>query len=166
MSKQKIAKELRKRFSGQEILGPDQMADLIGTDHRVVKCLRAGLSIPLPTIKTGRKLGIKINDVAEWLAAREKTSSSKQSSNIANKRLELPARRRASLGRSLLGIKTQLDALNSYREFFEDLIIELMQREAEAAQIADDLKAAEELMNPRSQSKRVSGNKRNLRTQN
>jgi hypothetical protein len=148
MSKQKIAKELRERFSGQDILGPDQIADLIGSDHRVVKCLRAGLSLPLPTVKVGRKLGIKVNDVAEWLASREKNLSSKQSSELANKRLELPARKRASLGRSLLGIRTQLDALNSYREFFEDLIIELIQREAEAAQLAEDLDAMEKLMHP------------------
>jgi DNA-binding transcriptional MerR regulator len=163
MSKQRIVKELRERFSGQDILGPDQIAELIGTDHRVVKCLRAGLSLPLPTIKAGRKLGIKINDVAEWLEARETTSASKQSSVIANKRLESPARRRASLGRSLLGIKTQLDALNSYREFFEDLIIELMQREAEAAQIAEDLETMEKLMHP--ESSRSGNIKRSLKRQ-
>jgi len=162
MSKQRIAKELRERFSGQDILGPDQIAELIGTDHRVVKCLRAGLSLPLPTIKVGRKLGIKINDVAEWLEART-ASASKQSSDIANKRLASPARRRASLGRSLLGIKTQLDALNSYREFFEDLIIALMQREAEAAQLAEDLEAVEKLMRP--ESSRSGNIKRSLKRQ-
>lgn len=150
MSKKQIAKELRERFNGKDVLGPEEIAELIGTDHRVVKCLRAGLSIPLPTIKAGRMTGIKINDVAEWLASREAASASKTSSTEADRRLRSPARQRASLGRSLLGIKTQLEALNSYREYFENLIIELMRREDEAAQLAADLKQAEKLMHPRS----------------
>jgi hypothetical protein len=121
MTKKKIALELKARFKGKKLLFAEDLSSLIGSDHRVVKCLRAGLSIPLPTIKDGRRWGIEINVVADWMASRDTAMSSKDSTLLANKRLQAPARQRESLGRSLLALKTQLNSLEAQLEYMREL---------------------------------------------
>lgn len=138
MSMRKISKELKERFNGRHVLFAEDIAELIGSDHRVVKCLRTGLSIPLPTIKTGRKHGIELKDVAEWIASRNASSASVHSNVVANKRLQSPARQRASLGRSLLGLRTHLEALNAHQIFLEELIFELLHLQHEAELLLEE----------------------------
>ena len=126
MSKSKWLKELQKTFPDRDVLFADDLAQLVGTNHHVVKCIRSGMSLPLPTIKAGRAWGIKLSDVAEWMASRPSQLASQKSRDIANRRLQSPARQRPSLGRSLLGLKTQLEALQAQQEFLELLINEVM----------------------------------------
>lgn len=126
MTKRQIAKELKSRFNGKLVLFAEDLSSLIGSDHRVVKCLRAGLSIPLPTVKEGRRWGIEIDSVAEWMAQREASSTSKASTILANKRLQAPARQRESLGRSLLALKTQLNSLEAQLEYMRELYDETL----------------------------------------
>ena len=47
--------------------------------------------------------------------------SSKDSTLLANKRLQAPARQRESLGRSLLALKTQLNSLEAQLEYVREL---------------------------------------------
>jgi hypothetical protein len=138
MSKKKIAKELKDRYGEKAVLFAEHLSDLIGSDHRVVKCLRAGLSIPLPTVKVGQRWGIKLNDVAEWMALRETSSDSKQSTILANNRLQSPARQRASIGRSLLGLKTQIESLQVQLDYLKELYSETLILEYLASQKLED----------------------------
>lgn len=126
MSKTKIAKELKAKYGEIPVLFPEHLSDLIGSDHRVVKSLRAGLSIPLPTVKVGQRYGIKLNDVAEWMASRESSSSTVEATMLANRRLKSPSRQRASLGRSLLGLKTQIESLEAQLAYLKDVYTEVL----------------------------------------
>ena len=123
MNTDSIVEDLRKTFGKQSILYADDMAKLIGSDHRVVKSLEGHKAIPLPTMKIGGRTGVSIYAVADWLASSNKLSTSAKKAPV--KRLKMPARARASLGRSLLFLRTQID-------FLEDIYIELLIPTAES----------------------------------
>lgn len=156
MNKSEWTRELRKSFSGKEILFPEDLAQLVGTNHHVVKCLRAGMSIPLPTIKEGRRWGITLSDVAEWMASRKCSTASP---TLANKRLQSPARQRASLGRSLLELKSQSEALQAHLDYLEELIGEVSLLEHLASSHFEELAIAESLHKRPSPKKRPRSNK-------
>ncbi len=106
-----IVEDLRKTFGQQSVLYADDIAKLIGSDHRVVKSLEAHHAIPLPTMKIGNKTCVSIYAVASWLASSDKPAPSTAKTSV--KRLKMPARARASLGRSLLSLRTQIDFLEA-----------------------------------------------------
>lgn len=140
MNKSQWSKELKKTFNGKAILFSEDLAKLIGTNHHVVKCLRSGMSIPLPTVKDGRRWGIKLADVAEWMTSRTPTAASLP---LADNRLRAPARQRASLGRSLLELKRQSEAIKAYQEYLDELINEVSLLEHLAISRLEDVLADE-----------------------
>ena len=125
MNKNQWLKDLQRNFGDKDILFAEDIAGLVEGNNQVVKCLKAGLSIPLPTVKVGRYWGIPIADVAEWMSCRSTQLKTQESQNNANRRLQAPARRRPSLGRSLLGLKVQLEELQAQQEFLESVIKEV-----------------------------------------
>ena len=100
------------------------------------------MSIPIPTVKEGRRWGIKLTDVAEWMASKKSTAASH---SLANNRLQAPARQRASLGRSLLELKSQSKALKAYQEYLEILIDEVALLEHVAIRHLEEVTEAESL---------------------
>ena len=68
------------------------------------------------------------------MASRETILSSKDSTLIANKRLQAPARQRESLGRSLLALKSQLNSLESQLEYMRELYEETLTLEQIASE--------------------------------
>jgi hypothetical protein len=100
------------------------------------------MSIPIPTVKEGRRWGIKLTDVADWMASKKSTAASH---SLANKRLQAPARQRASLGRSLLELKSQSEGLKTYQEYLELLITEVRLLEHLAISHLEEVTEAESL---------------------
>ena len=123
MNTDSILEDLRKTFGKQSILYAEDIAKLLGSDHRVVKSLEAKQAIPLPMKKVGNKVGVSIYAVADWLASSDKPSASPRKTSV--KHLKMPARARASLGRSLLFLRTQID-------FLEEICVELYVLDSES----------------------------------
>ena len=135
-SSEAILEDLKKSFGSRRVvLYSEDLAELLGTDHRVVKSLAKGLSIPLNMKKVGNRWGVSIYSVAEWLAESDKLTRPSTSRSASNP-LGTPARRRASLGRSLLALKTQ-------RDFLDELMthLQIMEHELEQVLAAEDRKA-------------------------
>jgi len=107
----------------------------------VVKSLAKGLSIPLNMKKVGNRWGVSIYSVAEWLTESDKLARPSTSRSASNP-LGTPARRRASLGKSLLALKTQSDALSAQKDFLDELIVHVMIMEHE---LIDQLAEAEQM---------------------
>jgi hypothetical protein len=76
------------------------------------------------------------------MASKKSTAASL---SLANKRLQAPARQRASLGRSLLELKSQSEALQAYQEYLEQLITEVSLLEHEAISHLEEVTEAESL---------------------
>jgi hypothetical protein len=115
-SSEAILSDLRKTFGRKTVLYSEDLADLLGSDHRVVTSLLKGMAIPLKIKKVGNRWGVSIYEVADWLA--EPDPPKKQQQAVIPKRLQPPARTRTALGRSLLALKTQ-------RNFLNELIVDL-----------------------------------------
>lgn len=110
MNSELILKDLREQFGKKSVLYSDDIASLLGKDHRVVKTLLKGNSLPIAVKKVGNQLGVSIYEVAEWLAKSESFQANTVSKT--EKQVKAPSRARASLGRSLLALKTQIDFLS------------------------------------------------------
>jgi hypothetical protein len=109
MNSELILKDLREQFGKKSLLYSEDIASLLGRDHRVVKTLLKANSLPIAVKKVGNQLGVSIYEVAEWLAK----SESFQANNVkkTEKQVKAPSRARASLGKSLLALKMQIDFL-------------------------------------------------------
>lgn len=114
---EQILEDLRKTFGRRAVLFSEDVAELLGSDHRVVKSLLKGTSLPLDLKKVGNRWGVSIYSVAEWLAETDQPSK-KTTTTATTTRLKTPARARASLGRAILALQTQ-------RNFLDELISEL-----------------------------------------
>jgi hypothetical protein len=112
-----ILADLRKTFGRRAVLYPEDMAELLGARHHVVKSLAKGMSLPLTLKKVKGRWGVSIYSVAEWLAESDSNSNSTTSS-ASTSRLKTPARTRASLGKAILALQTQ-------RDFLEELLGDL-----------------------------------------
>lgn len=116
MQSELILKDLREQFGQQTVLYAEDLAKLLGSDHRVVKTLLNQQSIPIAVKKVGNRVGVTIYEVAEWLSKSEHFQA--PTANKTLKQVKAPARARASLGRSLIALQTQID-------FLTDIYIEL-----------------------------------------
>ena len=116
ISSEVILNDLRNRFGRKTVLYSEDLADLLGSDHRVVTSLQKGMALPLKLKKVGKRWGVSIYEVADWLA--EADHPRKQQQTVLPKRLQPPARARTALGRSLLALQTQ-------RNFLNELIVDI-----------------------------------------
>jgi hypothetical protein len=105
-------KDLRDQFGKKSVLFAEDIAELIGGDHSVVKKIKAGYGIPLPLKKVGNQYGVPIQDMAEWLASPDAPKKPKNAKKSFEP-LEKPKRARPSLGRALLALRTQMDFLGA-----------------------------------------------------
>ncbi len=133
MNSELILKDLRQQFGQKSVLYSDDIASLLGKDHRVVKTLLKANSLPIAVKKVGNQLGVSIYEVAEWLAKSE--SFQANTVNKTEKQVKAPSRARASLGRSLLALRTQID-------FLSEIYIEL----GEMSEAEIDTKQFEEML--------------------
>lgn len=63
-----ILKDLKERFGKKVILSPEDVAPIIATSPAVQANLRSQGRFPIPITKIGRKIGISIYHLAEFLA--------------------------------------------------------------------------------------------------
>lgn len=63
----KTLADLKQRFPNRVLLSPDDIADVISTSVAVQANMRARGTFPLPIIKTGRKVGVNIYHLADYL---------------------------------------------------------------------------------------------------
>ena len=121
-----ILKDLREQFGQQTVLYAEDIAKLLGEDHRVVKSLLKANSLPITVKKVRTRLGVSIYEVAEWLATSDEIQSkTKHTSEI---KVKAPSKKRPSLGKSLIALKTQMD-------FLTEIIIELNYMEDEREKV-------------------------------
>lgn len=128
MNSELILKDLREQFGKKSVLYSDDIASLLGKDHRVVKTLLKANSLPIAVKKVGNQLGVSIYEVAEWLAKSE--SFQANTVNKTEKQVKAPSRARASLGRSLIALKTQID-------FLSEIYIELGEMDEQEQEIRE-----------------------------
>lgn len=136
MNNELILKDLREQFGQKTVLYSDDIATLLGQDHRVVKTLLKANSLPIAVKKVGKQLGVSIYEVAEWLAKSDSFQS--DTTHKTEKQVKAPSRARASLGRSLIALKTQMD-------FLAEIYIEL----GEMADQEQELQQVEDLLRQR-----------------
>jgi hypothetical protein len=81
----------------------DEISSLLGKSEQALASLKARSGLPFPVKKVGGKLAAFIYDVVDWLAVDvETTFGSAKIKPNTTPRVPSPARRRASLGKSLL----------------------------------------------------------------
>lgn len=141
MNSELILKDLREQFGQKTVLYSDDIATLLGRDHRVVKTLLKANSLPIAVKKVGQQLGVSIYEVAEWLAKSD--SFQAKTTHKTEKQVKAPSRARASLGRSLIALQTQMD-------FLAEVYIELGQMSEQER----ELQQVEDLLRPKNQQQR------------
>ena len=121
-----ILKDLREQFGQQTVLYAEDIAKLLGEDHRVVKSLLKANSLPIAVKKVRTRLGVSIYEVAEWLATSSEIQiKTKHTSEI---KVKAPSKKRPSLGKSLIALKTQMD-------FLTEIVFELNYMEDERKEV-------------------------------
>jgi len=130
-----ILKDLREQFGQQTVLYAEDIAKLLGEDHRVVQSLLKANSLPITVKKVRTRLGVSIYEVAEWLATSDETQS--KSKLTSETKVKRPSKKRPSLGKSLIALKTQMD-------FIAEIIIELNYMEEQR----EEVRSMEKLMRP------------------
>ncbi len=64
-----ILSDLRKQFGdGKYLLSPNELAPIINKSTQAQANMRAAGNFPLPVIKVGKKVGVSVHDLADFLA--------------------------------------------------------------------------------------------------
>lgn len=114
MDAKTILADLQLRFPRKVWLSPKDLADIIDKSEQAQANLRHRGNFPLPIKKVGRKVGVSIYAVAEWLADEGSTSieaaantapQTRKAKNTVPDRSK-PTRSRPSLGASLMALRT------------------------------------------------------------
>ena len=69
MSEQILA-DLKRQFRGRVLLTPAEIANIINSSTAVQANMRKKGTFPLPVIKSGRKIGVSIYHLADYLNGR------------------------------------------------------------------------------------------------
>lgn len=68
-SSDSILSDLRKQFgNGKYLLSPKELAPIINKSTQAQANMRAAGSFPLPVVKVGKKIGVTVHDLADFLA--------------------------------------------------------------------------------------------------
>ena len=113
MSFETILDDLRRQFGAKRaVLHPQDLADLLGSGSPIVKKMGQSVQLRIPVKKVGGKVCVSIHDVADWLASDLPSKrASNSGSGAAIGSVGYPQNRRASLGRTLLGLQRQHEFL-------------------------------------------------------
>ncbi len=113
MDREAVVKDLRDQFGRKSVLYADEIAELLGKSEQALANLKHRHGLPFPVKKVGGRPAVSIYDVADWLVgepADRRTPEPKQAPG-SPPCVPSPARRRASLGKALLALRTQCDFL-------------------------------------------------------
>lgn len=116
MDRDAILKDLRSQFGAKKsVLYADEIASLLGKSEQALANLKARGGLPFPVSKVGGRLCASIYDVADWLAGDTPSAAPSSAKTPPGKppAVPKPATRRASLGKSLLALKSQIDFLSA-----------------------------------------------------
>lgn len=125
MNAQTILADLQARFGQeQDVLYPEDLAKILAKAPNVETLLCSG-GLPLKVVKQGDRPAVSIYEAALWLAGGESQQGQASNAPAPAPDTSKPHRRRPSLGRALL-------ALRSQQEFLAELYAEM-----EAIEIAE-----------------------------
>ena len=109
---EQVLKDLTNIYGNQKVLFPEDLGDLIG--RQIVKSLKENLGIPLPVRKVGKKTGVSIYDVADWIASGNSAIPS-TSKKAISQGLPPPKNPRLVSARAIFDLETQINFLEQVR---------------------------------------------------
>ena len=111
-----VLADLKARFGSKVLLSPDDLAPLIATSPAVQANMRSQRTFPLPVLKVGRRVGVSIYHLAEYLTYGEVRSVRKaeKSTPVSSASRDYVAVAKGGRGRALdnswlRALSTQLD---------------------------------------------------------
>lgn len=117
--------DLKERFGARVVLGPHDIAELLAISTQAQANMRHAGTFPLPVKKIGRRVGVSIYDVAEFLASPPLTPITK--SKVAELPVSEPApnrRKRKGQHDWMLAMRRSIDFQQAVFIRLEEILLE------------------------------------------